>query len=148
MTPSTRAILNDLAQRMGGLFGPDLKTPFLAATAGMTAGVLMMIAEEGDRTAHRLAEENRAIRAIFKDAEGLRAPAILAERLANLSPGDESDLRISSLQAANDALRDALIDLHAFVESQTDPASKTIEMAIWAELSASTRRRAFASSTF
>jgi hypothetical protein len=148
MTPSTRAILTDLAQRMGGLFGPDLKTPFLAATAGMTAGVLMMIAEEGDRTAHRLAEENRAIRAIFRDTASLPAPAGLAERLRNLATGDEHDLRISSLQAANDALRDALIDLHAFVETRSDEASKAIEAAIWAELSASTRRRAFASSTF
>ena len=148
MTPSTRAILTDLAQRMGGLFGPDLKTPFLAATAGMTAGVLMMIAEEGDRTAHRLAEENRAIRAIFKKAAGLAAPADLTERLRNLASGDESDLRISSLQAVNDALRDALIDLHAFVETQSGGAAKAIEAAIWAELTASTRRRAFASSTF
>lgn len=148
MTPSTRAILTDLAQRMGGLFGPDLKTPYLAATAGMTAGVLMMIAEEGDRTAHRLAEENRAIRAIFQDAAALPTSAGLTERLRNLATGDEHDLRISSLQAANDALRDALIDLHAFVETRSDEPAKAIETAIWAELSASTRRRAFASSTF
>lgn len=148
MTPNTRAILTDLAQRMGGLFGPDLKTPFLAATAGMTAGVLMMVAEESDRTAHRLAEENRAIRAIFKDAAGLPKPADLSERLRNLATGDENDLRISSLQAANDALRDALIDLHAFVETDPGEAAKAIETAIWAELAASTRRRAFASATF
>ncbi|HEX4198558.1 MAG TPA: hypothetical protein VHZ26_14060 [Caulobacteraceae bacterium] len=148
MTPSARAILTDLAQRMGGLFGPDLKTPYLAATAGMTAGVLMMVAEEADRTAHRLAEENRAIRTIFRDAAGLPVPAGLAERLRNLAAGDETDLRISSLQAANDALRGALIDLHAFVETQPDQAAKTIEAAIWAELAASTRRRAFASATF
>lgn len=148
MTPNARAILADLAQRMGGLFGPDLKTPYLAANAGMTAIVLTMMAEESDRTAHRLAEENRAIRAIFRDAAALPAPAGLAERLRNLVSGDETDLRISSLQAANDALRDALIDLHAFVETEASEAAKAIEAAIWAELSASTRRRAFASATF
>jgi hypothetical protein len=148
MTPNTRAILMDLAQRMGGVYAPDLKSSYLAGSAGLTAAVLMMAAEEGDRTAHRLVEENRAIRAILKEAASLPPPADLTERLSNLAAGEDSDLRISALQGANDALRDALTGLHAFVETRSDLASKTIETAIWAELSASTRRRAFASSTF
>ena len=148
MTPNTRAILMDLAQRMGGLYAPDLKSPYLAGSAGLTAAVLMMAAEESDRTAHRLAEENRAIRAIFEQAANLPPRADLAERLRNLGDGDESDLRVSALQAANDALRDALTGLHAFVETQSGEAAAAINTAIWTELSASTRRRAFASASF
>ena len=148
MTPNTRAILMDLAQRMGGLYAPDLKSPYLAGSAGLTAAVLMMAAEEGDRTAHRLAEENRAIRAIFDHAVKSPLPAELVERLRNLAKGDESDLRISALQAVNDALRDALTDLHAFVEGQSSDAAAAINTAIWSELSASTQRRAFASASF
>jgi hypothetical protein len=148
MTPNTRAILMDLAQRMGGLYAPDLKSPYLAGSAGMTAAILMMAAEEGDRTAHRLAEENRAIRAIFDHAVKSPLPAELVERLRNLAKGDESDLRISALQAVNDALRDALTDLHAFVEGQSGDAAAAINTAIWSELSASTQRRAFASASF
>jgi hypothetical protein len=148
MTPNTRAILMDLAQRMGGLYAPDLKSPYLAGSAGMTAAILMMAAEEGDRTAHRLAEENRAIRAIFDHAVKSPLPAELVERLRNLAKGDESDLRISALQAVNDALRDALTDLHAFVETQPGDAAATLNTAIWSELAASTRRRAFASASF
>jgi hypothetical protein len=148
MTPNTRAILTDLAQRMGGLYAPDLRSPYLAGSAGLTAAVLMMAAEESDRTAHRLAEENRAIRAIFKLAASLPAPAGLAERLRNLADGEDGDLRISTLQAVNDALRDALTDLHALVESQPGEAAAGINTAIWSELAASTRRRAFASSSF
>ncbi len=148
MTPDTRSILMDLAQRMGMLYAPDLKSPYLAGSAGLTAAVLMMAAEESDRTAHRLAEENRAIRAIFKEALESPAPPELIERLRNLASGDESDLRISALQAVNDALRDALTDLHALVETQPGEAAATINAAIWSELSASTKRRAFASASF
>jgi hypothetical protein len=148
MTPNTRAILMDLAQRMGGLYAPDLKSPYLAGSAGLTAAVLMMAAEESDRAAHRLAEENRAIRAIFKMAASLSAPAGLTERLGNLAVGEDGDLRISTLQAVNDALRDALTDLHALVESQPDEAAAAINTAIWSELAASTRRRAFTSQSF
>jgi hypothetical protein len=148
MTPNTSAILMDLAQRMGGLYAPDLKSPYLAGSAGLTAAVLMMAAEESDRTAHRLAEENRAVRAIFDQAVKSPLPADLAERLRNLGKGDDSDLRISALQAANDALRDALTDLHAFVEGQSGDDAAAINAAIWSELSASTRRRAFAMASF
>ncbi len=148
MTPNTRAVLMDLAQRMGGLYAPDMKSPYLAGSAGMTAALLMMAAEEGDRTAHRLVEENRAIRVLLNDAASLSPPANLAERLRNLASGDDSDLRISALQPANDALRDALTDLHAFIETQAGEAAAAINTAIWSELSASTRRRAFASASF
>ena len=148
MTPNTRAILIDLAQRMGGVYAPDLKSSYLAGAAGLTGAVLMMAAEEGDRTAHRLAEENRAIRTILKEAASLPPPADLAERLNNLAGGEDSDLRISALQAVNDALRDALIDLHAFVETEAGEKAAALNTAIWSELSASTRRRAFASQSF
>jgi hypothetical protein len=148
MTPNTRAILMDLAQRMGGIYAPDLKSAYLAGSAGLTAAVLMMAAEEGDRTAHRLVEENRAIRAILKEAANLPPPADLTERLGNLAAGDDADLRISSLQAVNDALRAALTDLHAVVETQAGEAAAALDAAIWSELSASTRRRAFASASF
>jgi hypothetical protein len=148
MTPNTRAILMDLAQRMGGLYAPDLKSPYLAGSAGLTAAVLMMAAEEGDRTAHRLVEENRAIRVLLNEAAGLPPPADLAERLRNLAGGDDSNLRISALQAVNDALRDTLTDLHAFVETQPGDSAAGLNAAIWSELAASTRRRAFASASF
>ena len=148
MTPDTRAILMDLAQRMAGLYAPDLKSPYLAGSAGLTAAVLIMAAEESDRTAHRLAEENRAIRAIFKKAVNLPPPAGLVARLRELASGGDSDLRISALQAVNDALRAALTDLHAFVETQPGEAAAALDTAIWSELSASTRRRAFASASF
>ena len=103
---------------------------------------------EGRIDAHRLVEENRAIRALLRGSASLPPPADLAERLRNLASGDDSDLRISALQAANDALRDALTDLHAFVETQPGETAAALDAAIWSELAASTRRRAFASQAF
>ena len=73
---------------------------------------------------------------------------LLTATLCLLAGGEDSDLRISALQAVNDALRDALTDLHAFVEGQSGDAAAAINAAIWTELSASTQRRAFASASF
>jgi len=148
MTPDTRAIIADLAARMGAVYAPDLKSPYLAGSAGLTAAVLMMVAQEGDRTAHRLVEENRAIRALFAAAAPLSPPADLAERLRTLAGGEDVDLHVSALQGANDALRRVLTDLHAFVEGETGAAARALENAIWAELAASTRRRAFSGAGF
>ena len=78
----------------------------------------------------------------------LTPPADLAERLRNLAAGEDNDLRISALQAVNDALRDTLTDLHAVVETRAGEAAAALDAAIWSELSASTRRRAFASASF
>jgi hypothetical protein len=148
MTPDIRSIISDLAARMGMTFAPDLKSPYLAGSAGLTAGVLMMVAEEGDRTAHRLVEENRAIRALFNQAAAVSPPADLAARLTSLAAGADEDLRISALQAANNALRAALTDLHAHVETQSGDAAKALDRAIWSELTASTERRAFSNTGF
>jgi hypothetical protein len=148
MTPDTRSIVTDVAARMGMQFAPDLKSPYLAGSAGLTAAVLMMVAEEGDRTAHRLVEENRAIRALLRDAASIRPPPDLAGRWAELAAGDDEDLRISALQAGNNALRKALTDLHAHLETRADGPAKTLEAAVWSELAASTNRRAFSNMGF
>jgi hypothetical protein len=148
MTPDTRSIITDLAGRMAMVFAPDLKSPYVAGSAGLTAAVLMMVAEEGDRTAHRLVEENRAIRAILTGAAAAEPPAELAARLRTLAAGADDDLRVSALQAANNALRAALADLHAHVENRADEAAEALEAVIWSELVASTRRRAFSNMGF
>ena len=88
------------------------------------------------------------MRLLFVEAATLPPPDTLAERSRNLADGDEGDLRISALQAVNDALRDALTELHAFVETQEGDAAAAMNAAIWSELSASTQRRAFSTLPF
>lgn len=147
MTPDPRAVIGDFAGRIMQVIAPDLRTPYLAGSAALMTATLAMLVEEYDRTAARLAEENAAIRGLYAQAAPL-APGGLATRLGDLATADGSDLHLSALQAANNSLRSALVDLQAWCETQTGPGVGAINEAIWAELAASTERRRFSSSPF
>jgi hypothetical protein len=146
MTPDPRAVLIDFAGRLGVSVIPDLKTPFLVGSVSLMAAALGMMAEDFDNMAARLVDENRAIRGLFGQALALSPPAELASQLAPLAKTGDDDLRISSLQAANNLLRAALVDLHAWAETQT--GAKALNDAIWAELSRSTERRRLSTAPF
>jgi len=148
MKPDVNAVLGQLTLTLAQDFAPQASTPYLAGAMGISALVLAMATEEWDRAAHRRVEENRAIRAIFRGAEGLGLDAGLAARLSELATGEDADLRVSALDAANETLRTALIDLHAAVETRTDTAAQAVNAAIWAELAASTERRRFSMAPF
>jgi hypothetical protein len=140
MTPQITAVLFDFAGRLGQTIAPDLKTPYRAGEASLMAAVLMMAAEDVDRAADRLAAENAAVRVLLDQGSKL-APATLASRWADLAGTLDADLKISTLQGANNTLRGALVELHAWVEDQGGPGAKALEAAVWRELAASTERR-------
>ena len=146
MKPDPQAILADFAARLGGVIMPDLKTPFLMGSTGLMAAVIGMIAEDLDSAAARRVEENRAIRALFNRALALNPPPVLAATLEPLAIGDDEDLRLSALVAANQRLRAALITLQTWAENQ--PGAEALNDAIWAELSASTDRRRLSGAPF
>ena len=148
MKPDENLVLADFAARLAGVIAPQVQPAYLAAAIGMSGGILGMIAEDWDRAASRRVEENRAIRGLFKDAAGLGLESGLAARLATLAEGNDDDLRLSALEAANEALRAALIALHAAVEAMDGPPAKALNDAIWRELSASTERRRLAAGSF
>lgn len=136
MTPSVPAVLAEIAGLAVRNAQPDIPPAERASSLGLSAALLAMAAEVWDGTAARLVEENRAVRALL--ARG----GEVGLDFAALAAGDDGDLRISALQAANDALRAALIELHAAAESQ----GAALEADIWAELRASTERRKMAAS--
>jgi len=146
--PDENLVLADFAARFAGEIAPQVQPAYLAAAIGMSAGILGMIAEDWDRSASRRVEENRAVRGLFRDAAGLGLEAGLAARLAALAEGNDDDLRLSALEAGNEALRAALIDLHAAVEAMEGAAAKALNDAIWRELSASTQRRRLSAGSF
>lgn len=148
MKPDVDAILAQTAQAMLQEFAPKAGVAYLASQIGMSAFVMSMAIEDIDRAASRRVEENRAIRDLLRRAAGLGLEAALAGRLAALAAGDDADLRISALEAGNIALRAALIDLQAAVETRAEPAAAALNDAIWAELAASTERRRLASANF
>lgn len=136
MTPSVPAVLAEIAGLALRNAMPDVPPADRASSLGLSAALLGMAAEVWDGTAARLVAENRAVRALLARA----GEAELA--FTELAAGDDEDLRISSLQAANDGLRAALITLQTAAEAK----SPTLDADIWAELVASTDRRKMAAS--
>lgn len=148
MKPDPNLVLGHLAGMMLQQVAPQAQPSYLAGTIAMSGMLMGMLAEEWDRAADRLARENRAIRALFRQAERIALDPTLAHDLRALAGGEDDDLRVSALEAANGGLRAALIRLQAAIEDRTDAASRALNDAIWAELSASTQRRALASDMF
>ena len=120
MTPEVPAVLIQLAAIAGRNAMPGVPDAERASDLGLTAMLLGLAAEVWDGAAHRLVEENRALRALLGEA------------------GDDDDLHLSALKAANDGLRARLIAAQIAAEQAGDTARQD---AIWAELLASTERR-------
>jgi hypothetical protein len=148
MKPDENLVLADFAQRFATVIAPQVQPAYLAAAIGMSGGILGMIAEDWDRAASRRVEENRAIRALFRQALGLPLEPALIGRLKALVDGNDDDLRLSSLEAGNESLRGALIALHAAAEVMGGAAAKALNDTIWVELSVSTERRRLSAGSF
>jgi hypothetical protein len=146
--PGVDKVLEVLAGSLMIEVAPHVSPAYRQSSVGVSAILLTMIREEWDRAAARRAEENAALRALFRDAAPVVADTELRHRLSDASASSDPSLRISELERANDALRALLIDLHAHVETLGSADAKRIDDAIWKELSASTERRKFALAPF
>lgn len=124
MTPAVPAVLFELAALLGRNAQPDVPPAERAGDLGLAAALLAFAGEVWDRQAAVLIEENRAVRALLG------------------ATGEETDFRISALEAENARLKDLLIQAHAAAEAAGDMARQD---AIWAELAASTERRRLSS---
>ncbi|ALJ14310.1 hypothetical protein [Sphingopyxis macrogoltabida] len=135
MKPSIPVAASDLAARLRAEIVPEL-TGFRANNVAMGSAMIDMIAEEFDRAAARLFEENAAVRALLQcGGVAMAAPA-------------KPDLRVSALEAENDRLRAALIDLQAALEDRDDDEARALDADIWRELACSVERRRVASANF
>ncbi|MGD9660376.1 MAG: hypothetical protein AB7U63_03810 [Porticoccaceae bacterium] len=143
MKPDVTSVALDFSARLANDLAPNL-SGFEAVNASMIAASLAMIAEEWDRAANRLVEENRAIRAILEKAAELFDDDNLRQLKGQLEP----DFRISTLEAHNDRLRDALISVHEKTEQSGDLQAKALETSIWHELRLSVERRKLSSANF
>lgn len=120
MNPPVPSVLAELAGLLMKNAQPGVPEAERASDLGISALLLTVAAEIWDRQAAILVEENRAVRGLLGEA------------------GDDSDLRLSSLQVENDRLRARLIEAQAAAEAAGDEVRQA---AIWAELVASTERR-------
>jgi hypothetical protein len=121
---------------------PAIGVDYLQRGTGIAAIMLQMAAAEWDRAAAWRAEENAALRALFRDAEGAVVDTGLRTRLREAAAGADEDLRISALERANHGLRALQVELHAHLETLASPEARRLEAALWAELRRSTERRA------
>lgn len=135
MKPGVARSVANFAGLLRNDIAPEL-TGFRAGNAGMMANMFDMVAQEWDRAAARLIAENAALRALL--ARGGVADV----------PADDGDLRVSALEAANEALRFKLIDLHIAVEQRGVGEAKSLENAIWELLRDSVENRRIASANF
>jgi hypothetical protein len=140
MIPTVPAVLADLAGLVARNAAPDISPVDRGSALGLSSMLLGMAAEVWDGAAHKLVEENRALRRLL--AQG----PLVGLDFDDLIRTNDEDLRLSALQSANAELRAGLIDLHAAAEKHGSDIARALEAAIWIELSASTERRRLAGS--
>jgi len=128
MTPTAPIVLNGIARTILMELAPQMGAGYAGQTLQLMGALAMMLAQEFDRAAARLVEENAALEALLADA-------------GEPVDGRAASLRVSDLQARNRALRGRLVDLHARVEAQSGDAARAFEARIWDELRAATERR-------
>jgi hypothetical protein len=141
MIPDISNVLGGITRALMFDIGPEVTSPYGSLTIQLSAGLLSMIAQESDRAAARLSEENRALRQLFQSAAAVVTDAQLGDELASAAASTSASLLVSDLRGENRTLRALLIRLHAHVETLDEPAARALEARVWQELVTSTQRR-------
>ena len=109
----------------------------------MSAILMMAVAEEFDRAAHRRIEENHALRRIFAESLSVIKDDELEKRVKEASEKAEDNYHISVLDKLNCELQEVLIELHTHIEALEGEGARNMNEAIWTELENWTKRREF-----
>jgi len=141
MVPSVPLVLNGLARTLLMDLLPQTAHAYSGQTLQLSGALAMMCAQEFERAAARLVEENAALVALFGDATAAIDDAALREELHAAVAAPPTGLLVSALHERNRVLRGLLVRLHAHVETVDSPAARALDARIWAELLESTRRR-------
>lgn len=147
MKPEPARVLQGVGMTLVTSVLGEVRTPFGQQTVTVAGGLVFMVADEFDRAADRLVVENAVVREILADARPL-LPAELVSAVDEAIAKRADSYRVSALQAENDVLRGALVEVHAAVDAIDSDEAKAAAQAfgerIWTELVASTKRREFA----
>jgi hypothetical protein len=148
MRPQVNPILGTLAAHLIAEIAPQVSVDYLQKNTALVSMMLMIVAEEWDRSAERRVQENRELRRLLGESARAVTDRGLASRLMAAAEAGEESLILSQLDRTNDALRSLLIELQAHVEEQESQAAREVEARIWSELRASTERRALSLDPF
>ena len=127
-------ILSLSMQRLAGEIAPMLPNAFAQGQIGLIGFMLTLVANEYERGADLRANENRAMRELFAEAARDVSGAPLKAKLETAAKTEDASLRMSVLNQANWELRRLLIELHAYVETQTGDDARKLERKVWTML--------------
>jgi hypothetical protein len=108
---------------------PEAMGDFLSSKISVIAMISLLGAQEAETGVAVTVAENRSLRQLFARA----APswdAQLGGRLTEAAKGEDADLRVSILDAANAQLREALIALHEAVEADPSAEARALDAEI------------------
>jgi len=141
MKPEPQRVLFTIAGALGAVTA-EVGSAFGQQTTGLSAALAMVLAQEWDRAASRLGEENVAITGLLERARIVVKDEVLHAKLNELvNRIPATDLRVSALQLENDEIRRMLIEIHAEVDGADGTEEELLDRLIWDELRESTRRR-------
>ena len=141
MVPSVAQVLNGVARSLLMELLPQATNAYGAQTLQLDAALAMLCAQEFDRAAARLAEENAALVVLLAGADPVITAEDLRQAVRSALAADAPGLLVSALHERNRSLRALLVRVHAQVEALDGAAARAVEARIWAELVESTRRR-------
>jgi hypothetical protein len=145
MKLSSDHLLRTLAAHILDKIIPDVSEPYIQSSLGVIALMMLAAAEDFDRAAAVLIEENQSLRSLFKEAMDVVEDKRLKKMLEKEVQGIDSDFRVSRLNNTNQKLRAILIDLHSKIELIKNEKACRVEDAIWNELKAGLKRRSYVS---
>ena len=141
MKPEADQILNTSALQLLTTIVPVLPSAYPQGTASLIAILSIMVSQEYERGAAIRVGENNEMRSLFEELAPATADVSLRQRLLTAARTEDTDLNISSLNAANHTLRQLLIELQAHIENRDGKAAREAERRIWHVLKASADRR-------
>jgi len=148
MRPTLVDVLSALSARVFGEMLPALPAGYRQSDAMLVALLLAAAAEEHERAAEVRMADIAGARRVLSAALPHLGPGPLRDTVAAVVDLEPRSLRISDLDACDDKLSAALIELHAAVEEREDSWAQKIEHELWEALRASTERRVLTTNPF
>jgi hypothetical protein len=148
LRPNALEIIRGIQVSLLTHVAPEVQSAYARAQVQYALGLLQMLAEEWDVTPQRLMEENRSLRALFREAaeavQSVEGTGGLARRLEEAAAADDGDLTISALSARNQDLQALLAELMEVMDAPDAGDTAPLERlrgAVRRELRAHVERR-------
>jgi hypothetical protein len=127
MRPYPEEVARVIQAGVGAHFAPELRSTYAQAQLAFSALLFMVLQRDFDGIAEDLVRSNRELRALLGEADAALAhvagdDAAAARASIAALPAPAADVRLSSLRAEYDALRDAFAKLAPLLEPAADDA--------------------------